>query len=134
MGLITMAFETPAGHITGSQPGLRAGYDITATVPPGAAKKDVPAMLRALLEERFELKTHTEQKTAKLYRLVVAKGGIKFRETHLEPSDAPPSPSGAPDKEGYPILAPNFSGVMARGSGGQMLLRGQNATIADLLR
>src|SRR5436309_3183769 len=36
-------------------------------------------MLRALLEERFQLKTHRETEEAPMYALTVAKGGMKIK-------------------------------------------------------
>jgi uncharacterized protein (TIGR03435 family) len=134
LALISIAFETTPDRVIGSQPGLRNRYNITATVEPDSRKEDVPAMLRALLQERFELMTHVERKPTGLYRIVVAKGGIKFKESHPEPSDAPLSGVGAPDLEGFPILPPSYSGIVARASNGRMLLRGQNATIGELIK
>ncbi len=37
-------------------------YDIAATMPAGASSADAPAMLHALLEDRFKLAAHRESK------------------------------------------------------------------------
>ncbi len=42
-------------------------------------------MLRALLEERFHLKLHTELRPTPVYALVQAKGGAKFKEVPAPP-------------------------------------------------
>jgi uncharacterized protein (TIGR03435 family) len=133
-GLISLAYETTADRVIGPQPSMRSVYDVTATLEPDSRKKDLPAMLRALLEERFELKTHVEQKSTGMYRIVVAKGGIKFKESHPEPSDAPLLGVGAADKDGFPILPSSYTGIVARASNDRLLLRGQNVTIAELIK
>jgi uncharacterized protein (TIGR03435 family) len=45
-------------------------------------------MMQALLEERFNLKTHWETKEADIYHLVVAKGGPKLSSQGLMPPSA----------------------------------------------
>lgn len=56
-------------------------FDITAKIPAGGTAKDVPSMLQALLEERFQMKMHRESKDLPVYGLVVGKGGVKLQET-----------------------------------------------------
>jgi uncharacterized protein (TIGR03435 family) len=46
--------------------------------------KERPAMIQALLSDRFKLKVHRETKTLPVYELVVAKGGIKFQPSGPE--------------------------------------------------
>jgi uncharacterized protein (TIGR03435 family) len=50
---------------------------MTDRVPPEVLRP----MLRKLLEERFQLKTHTETKELPTYTLVVGKGGAKLTES-----------------------------------------------------
>jgi uncharacterized protein (TIGR03435 family) len=57
-------------------------YQIAAKIPAGATREQVPAMLRALLAERFHLVVRRETRQLPFYALLVAKGGPKFRETH----------------------------------------------------
>ncbi len=61
-------------------------WDIHAKIPAGAGKEQAPAMLRALLEERFALRAHREVRDLPIYALVEAKGGIKLQEL---PADTP---------------------------------------------
>jgi uncharacterized protein (TIGR03435 family) len=59
-----------------------ARFDITAKAPPDAPPLDVYSlrpMLRSLFEERFGLKTHTEERPISAYTLVVAKPGSTQR-------------------------------------------------------
>jgi uncharacterized protein (TIGR03435 family) len=63
-------------------------WDIHAKIPAGAGKEQAPAMLRALLEERFDLRVHREMRDMPIYALVEAKGGIRFQEL---PADTPNS-------------------------------------------
>jgi uncharacterized protein (TIGR03435 family) len=58
-----------------------ARYDITAKVPPGATKDDFKLMLQSLLEDRFKMKVHHETRDFPAYNLVVAKGGLKLKES-----------------------------------------------------
>ena len=55
-------------------------FDISAKIPDGAARDQVPAMLETLLTERFKLAAHREDRVRSGYVLVVDKGGPKFKE------------------------------------------------------
>jgi uncharacterized protein (TIGR03435 family) len=52
-------------------------YEITATLPDGATKNDVPAMLRNLLIDRFHLRYHRETQEVKQFELRIAETGSK---------------------------------------------------------
>src|SRR5262249_28723797 len=49
----------------------------------GATSDQIPAMLQALLTERFKLAAHKENRPRPVYALVVDKGGPKFKEANL---------------------------------------------------
>jgi uncharacterized protein (TIGR03435 family) len=55
-------------------------FEIVAKIPAGATSDQVPAMLQALLAERFKLAAHREDRPRPVYALVVDKGGPKFKE------------------------------------------------------
>lgn len=55
-----------------------ARFDITAKLPEGSTKEQVPEMLQALLVERFKIAVHHESKPHDTYALVVAKNGPKL--------------------------------------------------------
>jgi uncharacterized protein (TIGR03435 family) len=54
-------------------------YDITAKVPDGATRADLQAMLRNLLETRFQMTLHRKSKELPIYELVVGKNGSKLK-------------------------------------------------------
>ncbi len=86
--LIRMAFQIKDYQISGQDWLASDRFTLTAKIPAGSSQKDLPAMMRALLEERFHLKVHQEKKEFPVYALVVAKGGAKLKESPLEPEDA----------------------------------------------
>jgi len=55
-------------------------FEIVAKMPEGATSDQIPAMLQALLVERFKLAAHKENRPAPVYALVVDKDGPKFKE------------------------------------------------------
>jgi uncharacterized protein (TIGR03435 family) len=68
-------------HVRGGAGWVRSEkFSITATAE-GITSREVMMgpMLRALLEERFQLKTHRETEEVAMYALTIAKGGMKIR-------------------------------------------------------
>jgi uncharacterized protein (TIGR03435 family) len=65
---------------------LREKYAIEATAA-GATERTVlmGSMLRALLEDRFQLKIHREQESVDMFALTIAKGGVKM--SPMKPGD-----------------------------------------------
>ncbi len=63
-------------------------FDITATLPEGTTFREVPAMLRALLADRFTLKVRRETRDAPAYALVLARSdgrlGPKLRRSTID--------------------------------------------------
>ena len=57
---------------------FRDDYDIQALAPGAPNDDDLRAMFQTLLEDRFQLKVHREQREMEAYDLVVAKGGPKL--------------------------------------------------------
>jgi uncharacterized protein (TIGR03435 family) len=51
----------------------RDAYDITAKTPAGSTRQQTPAMMRRMLEDRFKLKGHVEQRDRPIFALVVAR-------------------------------------------------------------
>ena len=62
-------------------------YDIIAKAAEGTRKEQIPAMLQALLAERFQLEVHREKKEFNVFAIVVGKSGPKLTESPKE-SDA----------------------------------------------
>jgi uncharacterized protein (TIGR03435 family) len=66
-------------------------FDIAAKLPAGAAKTEIPAMLKTLLAERFHLAIREDNKETPVLALVVGKAGAKL--------DPPPGDAEAPIRE-----------------------------------
>jgi uncharacterized protein (TIGR03435 family) len=60
-------------------------YEVTAKIPDGASREQVPAMLQRLLTERFGLKLHWEAKVEPVYALVVGPNGAKLKASDETP-------------------------------------------------
>jgi len=88
--LIPIAFGVKAYQVSGPEWMKAQRFDILAKMPDGATKEQVPEMLQALLQERFKLKVHRENRDFPVYGLVVGKGGSKLKETPPE-TDTPAS-------------------------------------------
>jgi uncharacterized protein (TIGR03435 family) len=58
----------------------RGTFEIRAVMPDGATERDIPEMLKALLEERFHFRARIEQRPFPVYELVVLPSGSKLRE------------------------------------------------------
>ena len=72
-------------------------YQFNAKVPPGADAHQFHLMLQNLLQERFHLTFHFEQKDVDGLALVIAKGGAKLKESI-------DNPGVVRGKAGYPVL------------------------------
>jgi uncharacterized protein (TIGR03435 family) len=93
-------------------------YTIVAKVPPEATREQFEVMLQNLLAERLHVTAHLVKKDFDAYELTVAKGGIKMKESVIDPKVGPNPPPIDMDaafqaaftpltfKEGFPVLAP----------------------------
>lgn len=68
-------------------------YDIDTRLPSGAAKEQIPVMLRNLLFDRFGLKEHSETRSMRVYELTVAPGGPRIHP--IQPESASTAGSGS---------------------------------------
>jgi len=73
--LIMLAYNVKIYQLSGPDWLPDKRFDIVATMPDGASVGDVPAMLQALLEDRFKLVAHRETKNRAILALKVAKSG-----------------------------------------------------------
>ena len=60
-------------------------------LPPDQNRDQMRLMMRAMLADRFHLRLHTEARPESIYKLELAKGGLKLKE--VEPP-VPPAPTG----------------------------------------
>jgi len=90
-------------------------FDILAKMPDGATMSDVPAMLRSLLAERFNLKVHGEKLPSKVYRLTPVEfgrlgPGLRPSEhdcvAFIADGGRPNDPDAPVDSEGRPLCLP----------------------------
>jgi uncharacterized protein (TIGR03435 family) len=121
-------------------------FDISARVPVGATKEQFNLMLQNLLAERFKLAIHRDQKEMQVYDLVIAKGGLKIKESVEEPAKdepaddtlPPPPPGGRGgrgpnvDKDGYPIIPKGCNGCIMVVGGGKARLHLEKDTMKGL--
>ena len=77
--LIAYAYKMRVYEISGPDWMVTDRFDIVARLPDGASKDDVPAMLKALLTDRFQLATHRQAVDQPVLALVAAKNGIKLQ-------------------------------------------------------
>jgi len=82
---IAMAYRLKLYQISGPDWVGTERFDVAATLPEGTLPAQTPDMMQRLLEERFQLNSHREQKDFPVYALEVIKGGLKITE-------APPDP------------------------------------------
>jgi uncharacterized protein (TIGR03435 family) len=116
--LIRTAYEVKAHQVTGPDFLKSERFDISAKMPEGATKEQVPAMLRALLAERFGLTVHKDNKPLPVYALIVGKGGPKLKDAAPEPVVDPdaPLPAGTTKMstpDGDVTVKPNAGGMGA---------------------
>src|SRR5215471_4311898 len=81
--LIVTAYRIKPHQLSGPDWMERQRFDITAKMPEGASRDQIPEMLQALLANRFKLSVHDENKDTQVMALVVGKNG-----SHLEPAAA----------------------------------------------
>lgn len=95
-------------------------FNVAAKVPPGATAEQVKVMLRNLLAERFKLAFHYEKTEKQGYALVVAKSGLKMKEsvppaTTAEGGAPPPGP--VKDADGFVYIPMRNAMSVGRANG-----------------
>jgi uncharacterized protein (TIGR03435 family) len=90
--LVPIAFKVKPYQVSGPDWLRQQRWDINAKMPEGATKDDVPAMLKALIEERFQMKARLERRDSPVYALVVGKDGPKLKDA---PPDTDPAAADA---------------------------------------
>jgi uncharacterized protein (TIGR03435 family) len=64
-------------------------FDVLATLPPGATKADIPAMLRKVLADEFHLTVRRELRPTPVYAMTVAKDGPKLQSCRIDTDECP---------------------------------------------
>ena len=83
--LIALAYKLKPFQVTGPEWLGSQRFDITAKLPEGSSKKDVPEMLQALLKDRFALVSHMDRQEHPVLGLVVGKDGPKMKKATVTP-------------------------------------------------
>jgi uncharacterized protein (TIGR03435 family) len=91
---IHYAYTVKESQVSGPDWLTSARFDVAAKLPAGATREQIPGMVQALLADRFKMTLHRESKESSVYALVVAKGGMKMKESPLDP-DTDDSPGKA---------------------------------------
>jgi uncharacterized protein (TIGR03435 family) len=91
-------------------------FDINAKIPEGAQRGQLPAMMEALLVERFKMVTHKEKREFNVFALVVSKEGAKVTES-------------APATDSETDTAPAGGISVSAGRGGSTINYGKGSTI-----
>ncbi len=93
--LAAIAYDVKPLQVTGPDWTMNQPYNITALMPEGSDPKQIPAMLQALLKDRFKLVARKTDTAQDVYALQVAKDGHKMKvaPAPAEPiADAPVKP------------------------------------------
>jgi uncharacterized protein (TIGR03435 family) len=121
---LATAYSFKAILISGPDWMLTDRYNISATLPEGGSRAQVPEMLQALLADRFHVKLHKDKKELPIFALVLAKGPLKLKE-------APPDPDADPEKD-EPVGMANVATITAVANGASITYaHGASVTVAD---
>lgn len=94
--LIQRAYGMASYQVLGPSWLDKQRYTVIAKLPPKTTREECNAMLRNLLSERFDLRFHSENKSFRVYRLVVSNEGPKLAsaQTLVRPDGGAQDPSG----------------------------------------
>ena len=92
--MMRFAYKVKPYQITGPEWLTAERYTVTAKMPAGSTRDQIPEMMAALLAERFKIAFHRESKEQGVYALIVMKGGAKLTES--APDEIAPTPTGTP--------------------------------------
>lgn len=121
--LIAMAYASPSRNFrmvglssTFDEDKMMYQFQAVAPDPSRVTKEELQEMLQSLLRDRFNLRSRREMRQMDGFLMLVAKGGIKFKETLLdeEPASLRPQDPDAPRRAGDGIHLV-ISSVIAKG-------------------
>src|SRR5262245_36982147 len=78
---IGMAYQMRLYQVQGPEWLGSERFDIVAKLPTESPRDQIPAILQALLAERFQFKMHRDKKDTNVYALTVLKSGLKLQES-----------------------------------------------------
>jgi uncharacterized protein (TIGR03435 family) len=105
-------------------------FAVEATMPADTSSEQTRTMLRNLLADRFKTEIHRETRPLPVYSLVVAKGGLKI------PNMPQPRAKQVGDSpfatDGFPVVPPEFTGILTFVINGRAKITAQQATMREL--
>jgi uncharacterized protein (TIGR03435 family) len=127
--LIALAWSLRGYQVSGPDWLASERFDVEATMPDGATKDDAPAMLRALLSDRFKLTAHEDMEDHKVLALLIGKNGPKLKHSTKTPE---PVDENAPLKPNEMTMdGPDGPVRMKRNPDGSMIFDlGMRGTVA----
>lgn len=112
LDLVTNGYNVEPFQVSSKTALDRDRFDLAATLPPGATRDQLRAMIRNVLAERFHLKIHVESREFSAYALEIAKSGAKLKpaspDTPLPPEPFPQLPSGKPGMTAANVSADGY--------------------------
>jgi uncharacterized protein (TIGR03435 family) len=121
---LATAYRFKATMISGPDWTLTELFNISATLPEGGSRAQVPEMFQALLADRFQVKLHRDKKELSIFALVPGKGPLKLKE-------AAPDPDADPAKD-EPVGMANVATIVGVGNGASITYaHGASVTVAD---
>jgi len=92
--LMRVAYKVKAYQVSGPEWLNAERFTITAKMPAGSNRDQIPEMIQALLAERFKLAFHRTTAEQSVYALVAMKSGVKLPES--APDDSAAAAFGGP--------------------------------------
>ena len=134
--LTALAYQVKGHQISGPDWMVTERYDIQAKLPDGGRRGQVPAMLQALLAERFGMRLHRENRELSVYALVVANGGPRLKASPVE--DRVPQAADVPIQGGTTVGArgaaistgPGGDSKITPGQDGNLHIENKKMTLA----
>jgi uncharacterized protein (TIGR03435 family) len=83
--LVALGYNVKPYQVSGPDWMATTRFDIEAKMPEGSAKEDAPAMVQAMLKDRFKLATHPSMEERPVLALVVGKNGPKLKPAEQTP-------------------------------------------------
>jgi uncharacterized protein (TIGR03435 family) len=131
--LIAIGWNVQYFQISSKSPIDKDRFDIVVNVPEGSTRDQFRKMMQSLLAERFQLKSHLESKNFPAYELLIAKSGLKLKESGAESESRKPAAS----EDRFPTL-PSGPGFTANFSSSGIYplvrMRAQQQPISALTR
>jgi uncharacterized protein (TIGR03435 family) len=132
--VLMIAYDVKSWQVLGPDWLNSSRFDISARVPEGATKEQALAMMRKLLEERFQMIARREAKEMAFYALVADKNGAKLKSSTSEVADdsAVATVKKNEGKDGFPILTPGAAGLVIETRNGSARVSGFKADLLKL--